>query len=661
MSKLLFEWDYSSYPGAKIYPHLFKPITLGNLTVPNRIKYAATEDNFNTHDGFVTDADVAYMRARAEGVVGGLCFMQGVYMDEARRGQGYVGQAAAWDDKFVPGLKRLADAIHSEKAVAGYQLMHCGRVGAVEVEYCQAPSYLPQRLRVFKPVQEMTKDEIARCVEEHAAATRRGVEAGFDVMEISGIVGYLISNFVSSYTNRRTDEYGGDVEGRMRFVVEIIEACKKECGPDVPLGIRLCAEELLDDVRGNTPDESMQTYQIAERAGVDYISVTAGWQESIVPVISRDVPMGSWIHLAKRAKEHVKIPIQMAYRLFKPDLPNKAIGAGELDTWEMCRSMIADPLMPKKVLEGREEEIRHCVACNLCLARLFRDAPMTCYINPSCAHEHDERFSIKPAEETKEVMIVGAGPAGLECAYVAAQRGHEVHVYDKRDKPGGTLLEAGRAPYGDEELLTCRDYQVVQCEKAGVQLHLGTEVTPELIEEEAPDSVVLATGPVYSTPRGAGADGANLVSVLDVLSGQAEVGEKIVVWGNRKPGIGVALYLSKQGKQVTIVGREKSAGFDINPSFKWRYLIYLRQNRIMAYNDCDIEEIDAGGVLVRTYDGYRFPIKCDTVVLTEREANNALKEAVTAEGIELFVIGDALLPRNLSSAVHDGYRIGLRI
>jgi 2,4-dienoyl-CoA reductase (NADPH2) len=520
---------------------------------------------------------------------------------------------------------------------------------------------VPQRLRVFKPVLEMSKDEIKRCVKEHAEATRRGIEAGFDVVEISGIVGYLISNFISSYTNRRSDEYGGDIRGRMKFVVEIIQACKEVCGSEIPLGIRLCSEELLDDVRGNTPEESMQSYQIAEEAGVDYISVTAGWQESIVPVISRDVPMGSWIHLAKRAKEHVKVPVQMAYRLFRPDLPNRAIGAGELDVWEMCRSMIADPLMPKKVLEGREEEIRHCVACNLCLARLFRDAPMTCYINPLCAHEHDERFHPQPAEESKEVMIVGAGPAGLECAYVAAQRGHEVHVYDKRDEPGGTLHEAGRAPYGDEELLTCRDYQVTQCKKAGVEFHLGTEVTAELIEEEAPDSVVLATGPVYSVGQGKGFERDNVANVLDVLSGKVEVGDKVVVWGNRKPGIGVALYLSKQGKQVTIVGREKSAGFDINPSFKWRYLIYLRQNRVMAYNDCDIEEIDDGGVLVRTYDGYRFPVACDTVVVTEREANNALKDAVTGEGIELFVIGDALLPRNLSSAVHDGYRIGLRI
>ena len=662
MAKVLFEWDYSKYPGAKKFPHLFKPIQVGNLMVPNRIVYAATEDNLNSHDGFVTDADVAYIRSRAEGVVGGMCFMQGVYMDPERKGQGYVGQAACWDDKFIPGLKRLADAIHSERAIAGFQLMDCGRVGAVEVDHGKGPSTVPQRLRIFRPMYEMTKADIKLMIKQHLDSARRGLEAGFDVMEISGIVGYLISNFVSSYTNRRKDEYGGDIRGRMKAVVEIIEGLKKICPKEVPVGIRLCAEELLDDVRGNTPEESMMTYKIAEEVGIDYISVTAGWQESIVPVISRDVPQGSWLHLAKRSKENVKVPIMMAYRLFDPSIPHKAIEKGELDLWEMCRPMIADPLMPKKVLEGREQDIRWCVACNLCLARLFRDAPMTCYINPLCAHEHDPKYTNPPpADPKKNIMIVGGGPAGLECAYVAARRGHEVHVYEKRKDLGGTILEASRAPYGDDELMTCIRYQKVQCEKAGVQFHLGAEVTEDLIKDELPDSVVLATGPVYPKSKAPGYDSANVVNVLDVLRGDAKVGENVIVWGNRKPGIGVALFLAKQGKKVTLVGKEKSAGFDINPSFKWRYMIFLRQNGIKAYNACEIDEVKPGEIIVKTYDGYRFPVKCDTIVVTERVPNENLKNVVQAEGIELFVIGDALVPRNLSSAVHDGFHIGVRI
>ncbi|HUT71737.1 MAG TPA: FAD-dependent oxidoreductase [Desulfatiglandales bacterium] len=655
-----FSWDYTSYPGYKKYPHLFKPVQIGKLTIPNRIKYAATEDNLNGRDGFVTDAGVGYLRERAKGVVGGLCVMQGVYMDEKRQGQGYVGQAAAWDDKFIPGLKRLADAIHEEKAIAGCQLMHCGRVGAVETEFCQGPSPVPQRLRIFRPVEVMSKADIKQCLKEHVEATERLLKAGFDYVEISGIVGYLLSNFVSSYTNRRTDEYGGDIRGRMRFVVECIQEVKKVCG-NVPLGIRLCADELLDDVGGNTPEESMITYEMAEEAGADVMSVTAGWQESIYPVISRDIPQGTWLHLAERAKQHLTVPVSMAYRLFIPEIPNKAIGEGKLDIWEMCRPMIADPLMPKKVLEGKENEIRPCVACNVCLARLFRDAPMTCYINPVCAHEWDPKYEIRPAEMDKNIMIVGAGPAGLECAWVAAERGHEVHVYDKREELGGAIIDASKAPYGDDELYGQISFSKAKAEKAGVNFHLGTEVTPELIEEEMPDTVVLATGPIYAKGTAPGFDRTNVVPMLDVLNGKAEVGENVVVWGNLKPGIGLALYLAKQGKKVTIVGKERKLGKDINPSFKWRYVGYLRDNRVPTYNDSEVEDITDDGVTIRTYDGYRIPIKTDTLVCAVREANPGLKEVVQENGIELFVIGDALVPRNLSSAVHDGYRIGIRV
>ena len=194
-----------------------------------------------------------------------------------------------------------------------------------------------------------------------------------------------------------------------------------------------------------------------------------------------------------------------------------------------------------------------------------------------------------------------------------------------------------------------------------MEFHLGTEVTPELIEEEMPDSVVLATGPNYIKGTAPGFDRANVVSVLDVIKGTAEVGDNVVVWGNRKPGIGVALFLAKQGKKVTIVGKEKKLGKDINPSFLWRYVGYLRQNKVTAYSDCDIEEITDDGVTVLTYAGYRIPVKADTVVSSEREANPILKDVVQQNSIELFVIGDALTPRNLSSAVHDGYRIGIRI
>lgn len=655
------KWDYTQFPGYEKYPHLFKPIKIGSLDIPNRIKYAATEDNLNDHEGYVTDADVAYIRERAKGVVGGICTIQGVYMDPKGEGQGYVGQAAAYDDKFIPGLKRLADAIHEEDAISNYQLMHCGRVGGVELPYCVGPTKIPQRLRVFKPVKEMSKEDIETCIKEHGDATKRGLEAGFQIMEISGIVGYLVSNFLSAYTNRRTDEYGGDIEGRCTIMVRIIEAVRDVCGNDVPIVIRLCAEELLDDVGGNTPEESMVTYKLAEKAGVDCLSVTQGWQESSVPVISRDIPQGTWLYNAKRAKEAVSVPVSMAYRLFLPELPNKAIQDGILDIWEMCRPMIADPLMPKKILEDRQEDIRPCVACNLCLARLFRDAPMTCYVNPVCAHEWDPKWQITPAETEKVVMIVGAGPAGLECAAAAAQRGHEVHVYDKNEKLGGQLIQASLAPYGDEELYGMIDFLKAQCGKAKVNFHLGTTVTPELIEEKMPDTVVIATGAKFAPDPIQGHDSNKVVSALDVLEGKAEIGDKVLIWGGKKPGIAVALELANKGKKVTLVSKERKVGKDVNPSFVWRYIKYLHDSKVRVYKNSTLKEITDTGAVIAALHGTKVPVEADTIVFAERDPISELKNTAKELDIETHVIGDALVPRTMSNALHDGYRTGIRI
>lgn len=655
-------WDYSNFPGHKTFPHLFQPIQIRKVRISNRIKYAATEDNFNEHNGFVTDRDVAYMRERAKGLVGGLCTIQGVYMDPKGEGKGYVGQAAAWDDKFIPGLKRLADALHEEGAIANCQLMHTGRVGGVELPYCVGPSAVPQRLLVLKPVREMSKEDIKRCIKEHGEAARRAVEAGFDVIEVSGIVGYLISNFISSFTNRRTDEYGGDIEGRCRLMVEAIENVRDVVGKDIPIFIRLCSEELLDEYGGNTPEESMESYKIAEKAGVDCISVTMGWQESLWTVITRDVKQGHWLYNAQRAKDAgIKVPLSMAYRLFKPEIADKAIADGIIDIWELCRPLIADPLMPKKVLEGHLEDVRPCIACNLCLARLFRDAPITCAVNPLVGHEWESEWQIKPAEGKKKVMIVGGGPAGLECARAAALKGHDVNLYEKRNILGGQLLAASKGPYGDEELYGMIDYLKTQCNKAGVKIHLNTTVTPEIIEEEFPDVAVIATGAKFVTEKVPGLDRLSLLKATDVLEGNVEAGDKIIIWGGKSPGIIAALYLANKGKKVTLVCKERKVGKDVNPSYVWRYVQKLREVGVRAYVNFDIEQVTDSGAIIKDVTYTRIPIAADTIVYSEREPATELIETAKEVCPEVYVVGDALVPRRLHNAIHDGYRIGMRV
>ncbi|MHC4180907.1 MAG: NADH:flavin oxidoreductase, partial [Planctomycetota bacterium] len=481
-------------PGEKKYPHIFSPGRLGKLETKNRIKYASTETNFNYRDGYVADKEVAYMEAQARGGAG-MVTTQGAYTDPKGEGKGYVGMMAIWDDKFIPGLKRIADVIRKYDAVSVLQLMHCGRVGGVHLDYTVGPSVVDQKLPRFRPPREMTKEEIEICIDQHVRGARRCAAAGFDAVEISGIVGYLLSNFVSSYTNRRTDEFGGDVKGRAEFPRRIVEGIRKELGPDYPIIIRLCGEELLLDRGGNTPEESLEINRIICNAGVDMLSVTVGWQESAESVISRDIPQGHWLHVGRRMKESLKMPVCMAYRLFEPKYPEAALAEGIIDFWESCRAMIADPMLPNKILEGREEDIIPCMACNICLARLFRDAELTCCVRPTLGHENEADwgfYGFKPTTEKKKIMIVGAGLAGLQAGAVAAEKGHDVTIYEKKDTVGGQAATAAKGPWGDAEFLRLVDHLKTHCEKYGARIVAGTTVTPDLIKREAPDKLVLA-------------------------------------------------------------------------------------------------------------------------------------------------------------------------
>ena len=295
----------------------------------------------------------------------------------------------------------------------------------MELDYCLMPSIVPQKLSYFKPPREITSGEIKQAIRDHVDAARRARAAGFDMIELSGIVGYLLSTFISRYTNKRSDEYGGDLTQRCRLMVEVIEAVKAEVG-DMPVGIRLCGHELLDDRGGNTFEESVESFKIAEQAGADYLSVTIGWHESSQSVITRDVPMGHWLYIAEAVKKAVNVPVMMAFRQFLPHIPEKAISQGQIDFVEMCRPMIADPEFPNKVQEGREKEIIPCIACNVCFSRLYYHQPIMCSVRPSLGHEGDKTwgyYGFEPSKKKKNISIVGAGPAGLQCAVVAAAEG----------------------------------------------------------------------------------------------------------------------------------------------------------------------------------------------------------------------------------------------
>jgi 2,4-dienoyl-CoA reductase (NADPH2) len=648
-------------PGEAKYPHIFSPWKLKSMESKNRIKYAATETNFNFEDGFVHDREVAYMRAIAKGGPG-IVTTQGAFTDPTGEGKGYVGMMGIYDDKFIPGLKRICDAIHEHDAVAILQLMDCGRVGGIHLDYTVGPSVVPQRIPRFREPRELTVEQIEQIVENNRQGARRTVEAGYDAVEISGIVGYLISNFNSAYTNRRTDAYGGTVEKRAKFMCDIVEAVRKEVGEDYPIVIRLCGEELLDDRGGNTPEESRQIMKMAIDAGVDLLSVTAGWQESAVSVITRDCPMGSWLRVVKDVrKELPDTPLCMAYRLFVPEYPEQAIAEGAMDLWEMCRPMIADPDLPNKIAEDRQEDIIPCMACNLCLARLFRDQPLTCMVRPWLGYEEDPDWQITPTETKRKVVVVGAGPAGMECAATAAERGHDVVVFEKDERPGGQLLTSSRGPAGDEEFMRLADYLETRGKKAGVTFRCGTDADLDTIAAESPDVVVLASGARMDVPDIPGIDAENVISVRELMRGEKEAGEKVVILGGRGTGIAAAQFLlDKGGRSLAMVESAKKVGRDVNPSYVWRYVKKLKQGGVEVHAKSKPTAVTGDGVVVETPEG-EVTLAADTIVLAYAAPENTLQAALEKRFDTVHVVGDAAAVRRAHNATMDGYKAGLRV
>ena len=592
----------------------------------------------------------------------GIITNQGAYPDRKGEGKAYLRQLALCDDKYIPSLAKVAEMINRQGAISIQQILHGGRYGGIELDYCAQPSSTKQTLRHFRPAKEMSKAEIKECIHEHAQAARRSIDAGFRGVEITSFMGYLLSNFNSKFTNLRTDEYGGSVENRGRFMVGVIQAIKEAIGDDKPVIVRLNGVELMDEYGGNTPDECLEFMKMAERAGADCISLVIGWHESRTGALGRDVPTDHWLHLAAAAKKVLNVPVAFGPRFGDPFLAEQALRDGVIDFWEVCRPLLADPQLVHKIKEGRTKEIRPCVGGLLCLSRMFRNLPYICAVNPQLGHEYEPEYQIRPAVARKKVMVVGAGPGGLECAITAAKRGHQVSLYDRRDQPGGQLLSASREIGGGEVFLKLVDHYKTQIEKFHVTLKLHTEVTSKLCDAEAPDVVVVATGAEISPVRWKITGKPKVVSAIDVLEKGVETGEKIVVLGGDRMGLVAAEALAANGKAVSVVEEEEKIGRDVIPTWQWRHDKWIREFSIQIYTASRVEEVSESGVRIQKKDGEERFLEADTVVQAgPRKAQQDLLGLLEFSVDEIYIIGDAVRPRSIHNAIHEGFKLGVRI
>ena len=653
-------------PGEKQFPNLFQEAQFAGFKLANRIKFGACcVSNFNDRDGFISPRELARTKVISETGCG-MITNQGAYPDPLGEGKGYFSQIALYDDKFMPQFEEIAGYIHDAGAMAIQQILHAGRYGGIDIGYCVQPSTVPQTLPHFRPPREMSKEQIHECIRQHADACERAIRCGYDGVEVTSFMGYLLANFLSSFTNKRTDEYGGSVRNRGRFMVELIDEIKQTIG-DKPLIIRLNGAELMDKWGCNSEDECFEQIQMAADAGVDMMSITVGWQEAPESSIGRDVAPGHWNRLAARCKKMLPdLPLAFGVRLPDPEMADKCIADGEFDFWEVCRPLLADPQMVHKARQGRLDEVRRCVGSLNCLSRLFRDLPYTCTMNPTLGHEYEPEYSITPAVTKKRVMVVGAGPAGLECAIAAHKRGHQVTVYEKSDRVGGALRGYAEHDLANKDDLrsVIAQYEVVIA-RLGIEVKLNTEPTPKMMRTllHQYDVVVLATG--ASTDTGAlpeAEDGAPVVDALDIAVNGAEVGNKVVVVGGNKVGLTVAESLSQRGHEVIIVERGKRVADDVSPTWKWRHKAWIEELGIESVTGVRVAALTGAGVTVMNGDGSERTIAADSIVLAgPRRPNQELYNDFLWMVDEIYMAGDVHAPRDLTQAIHEGYRLGCRI
>jgi 2,4-dienoyl-CoA reductase-like NADH-dependent reductase (Old Yellow Enzyme family) len=648
------------------FPHLFAPLRIRGATLRNRIM-STGHDTVLPVDGTVNDALIAYHLARARGGVG-LIVTQVAGVHETARYTSHLLMATT--DDCIPGYRRLAEALHAEGVTVFSQLFHPGREimesadGLLAVAY--APSVSPNERFHVMP-RALTLPLIDEIVAGYAAAARRMRAAGLDGVEVVASHGYLPAQFLNPRVNRRSDGYGGDEAGRLRFLREVLRAIRTETDKDFVIGLRISAGERDDE--GLTAGEALAAC-VALEADLDYVNVTTGTSATVGGAVHIAPPMayasGYVAPDAAAFRKALTVPVFVAGRINQPQEAEAILAAGQADVCGMTRALIADPEMPSKAARGAVDDIRACIGCNqACIGHFHKGLPVSCIQHPETGREL-VYGQLAPASRRKRVTVVGGGPAGMKAAVTAAKRGHEVTLYEAAAQPGGQALLAQllprRAEFGGIVTNLLREMELAQ-----VRVCRGQRVTAELLAAEHPDAVILATGAVPHVPQDMPEDGSvQVVTAWQVLRGEVKVGARVVVadWRCDWIGPGVAERLAKEGSSVTLAVNGLHAG-EVLP-------LYVRDNIAAEMHRLRVEVrpymrlfgTSEGSVFLQHVpSGEAVEVEgVDTLVLClgHRPVDD-LSEAVAALGIELHMAGDCLAPRTAEEAVFDGLRAGVAV
>jgi len=636
------------------FTSLFETGRIGNVELKNRVVKAPQWTHLATHDGLVTERLIRYYKEVARGG-SALAIVEFAFVDNVASRMGAC-QLGAADDKYIPGLSRLAQTIQANGAKAALQIAHCGRHRRLGNRPIKAPSrILSEDIRVSgKAVaEELTVEEIQEIVSSFGDAARRAKMAGFSMVEIHGAHGYLITEFLSPRTNKRTDCYGGSLENRIRFLLEVVRDIRQKVGLDFPLGIRLSGTEYEPD--GVMIEDTIEVVKELEKL-VDVIHVSGGskyqWLMRESPM---SIPPGPMVWAAEAVKKAVGVPVIASGSITTPELAEDILRKGKADFVALGRPLLADPYWPQKAQEGRPEDIVPCIRCNDgCTYRLVGryNKAILCTVNVALGREDD--FSITPTRFRKKIAVVGAGPGGLEAARVCTLRGHDVTLYEKREL-GGTLLEAS-VPEFKSDLRRLVGYFTTQVNKLKIKLTCE-QVTLNTIKEGSFDVVIVAVGGAPLKLDVPGADKPIVSGALEVLIGKACVGRRVLVVGGGMVGTETGLFLAKQGKEVTFVEVLDELMADIGLLDQIVYREMLARQKVVIHRGKRVEIVLDNGAIIADKYGNREEILADSIVVAIGLAPQpGLTEQLKSEaGLKVYAIGDCVKPRRIFDAIHEGF------
>jgi 2,4-dienoyl-CoA reductase-like NADH-dependent reductase (Old Yellow Enzyme family)/thioredoxin reductase len=641
-------------PRSVHFPKIFEPAFLGPLEVRNRLIMAPMGSRLSNENGGVSPWQVDYYAERAKGGVGTIIVeITGV---DSPRGVTSPQTLTIHEDFYIGGHNELVEAVHAHGARILLQLAHVGRnrrfaMGVQPV----APSPIPNRFFGVTP-RELSREEIEDLVKKFIAAALRAQTAGYDGVELHGAHGYLIGEFMSPLSNRRKDRYGGSLEKRMTFPVEIVQGIRRAAGPRYPILFRFSADEFEEG--GTTLQESKKAAKILGEAGADVLHVSAGTYDSMATVIEpMSYPEGWKIYLAEAIKSAVKIPVIGVGVIRSPEFAERTLKEGRVDFLALGRALLADPHWPRKAREGKLREIIPCISCNECIGgRTFRSLHVRCAVNPATGREGWLRRL--PAEKKKKVVVIGGGPAGLTAALEAKRRGHRVTLYEKSGRLGGQLRLAA-APPGREKIAWLGDYLRNQIRRERVKVLLGITATPGKIVREKPDTVILATGAVPLVPDLPGVESPQVCTAWDILGGEKIVQRKtVLVLGGGMVGCETALYLAARKNKVTVVEMLEGAAQDTDFITRADVLSRMKKAGIGILAGRKAEKIGPGELFLRTSAGREERTKGDIVVLALGAVpEENLKMSLRGKVNEIHTIGDARQPRKIIDAVYEGFRL----